>query len=132
MDKPGPVAPITQIMLERPDVLSAPKKGGFHRRWIRDTEEDVERMGELGYQVVKKDGGSELVRRRELVLMEIPQSLYEDRLRAKVARVHARRSARNIRQAAASETDRLAAAPELKGVVKTIGDVSITGGTSDS
>ena len=127
-----PVAPIIQISLDRGDTLVSPKRLGYHRRWFRNTEEDVERMTEIGYQVARKEGETGPITRRELILMEIPQSIYDERGRAKVARVMARREGRNIRQAAASETDRMAAAPELKGVVKTIGDVSITGGTSDS
>lgn len=123
-------APISVVMLERPDVLSVPKRPGVHRRWIRDSEEDVERMGELGYQVAQKEGKSgEPIRRRELILMEIPQSLYEERVRAKILRVKLRREARNIHASAAQETDRLAGQPEMKGAVKTIGSVEITGGT---
>lgn len=123
-------APISVVMLERPDVLSVPKRPGVHRRWIRDSEEDVERMGELGYQVAhKEDKSGEPIRRRELILMEIPQSLYEERVRAKLLRVKLRREARNIRTSAAQGTDRLAEQPEMKGAVKTIGSVEITGGT---
>lgn len=119
----GPVAPIQVISLERPDLLASPKRRGFHRRWIRNTEEDIERMEEIGYTTVKKGEGDDNVSRRELVLMEIPQAIYEERVRLKVAYVKERR--RQTAKLASAETDRIVALGR-EGLSKTIGGVTTT------
>lgn len=122
-----PPAPLQVVSLERLDLLSAPKRSGFHRRWARNTDEDIERLRESGYVVVKnEDGGPKT--RRDMVLVEVPQAIYDERTRMKVARVYAKRRA--ARQSAASESERMARQPEHRGVITVVGDVSVEGGES--
>jgi len=123
------VAPIPVVSLERPDLLMSPKRRGFHRRWIRNTEEDIERMTEIGYQVAKREGADTPVTRRELILMEVPEAIYAERVRLKVAKVRERRA--RAAKTASQETERLAQSEAFKGLAKAIGGVTTTGGEGE-
>lgn len=119
-----PVAPIgVRPLGSKPDLLRAPERPGWRRRWARNTEEDVERMQEVGYVVVKRDSSPFV--RRDMILMETPEVQYREREKAKVAERKARR--RTLAQRAVRETDQLVAGLGKDGV-KRIGGVDITGG----
>lgn len=84
--------PRVQVNVTRRDPLTVPTKyqqRGFVNRWIAmgndpmDTEARVEEMEELGYTVVKDEGG-DVVRKRNMILTQIPRELYDARQQAKV------------------------------------------------
>lgn len=129
-DKSGPVAPISVVSLHSPNLLASPKRAGFHRRWIRNAEEDVEAAKEVGFQVVHKEGTDSPHTRRDMVLMERPQAIDDERTRLRVEHVKANRRA--LQRSAQRESDDMARRPELRGVVSTFGTVSVEGGESES
>ncbi len=92
---PAPQAPQVReridIRLTRRDYLDLPsrlRKPGFRQRIMRmgdspsETEARIEEMEEMGYTVVRNKDGSP-VQRRNGLLVEIPQELYQARQRAK-------------------------------------------------
>lgn len=124
------VEPIPVVAMSRPDLLRSPQRKGFRRRWARDTEEDVERLKEMGYEPVKQEEGDkkgEVVRRRDMVLMEVPEELYRAREREKVRRQKERRQSRSVQARAVQETDDLVTKMG-RDRVKRLGGIEVTGG----
>jgi hypothetical protein len=103
----------TKIVRERPkrvpigtrNVLTAPAKAGYVRRWVNDRDDRIERFREAGYEVVDGDvqvgdpragdptkTGSPVMKSVgggvKAYLMEIPKEWYDEDQKAKADRVN--------------------------------------------
>jgi len=106
-----------RIPVDRGDILKAPEHEGFHRHWIEDKDGEVERFAEGGYAPVfdregELDTGGDRVGKdssrpgtvvtrsagngAQLVLMEIPNSLYEADQSRKQAEIDATEANMNV------------------------------------
>lgn len=119
--------PRIEVLTPEPDALRAPTHKGYHRRWVRNTEESLARYTEeLGYKIVKREDG-ETFKRREYVLMEIPEDVWQARQEAKRQRILESRRAAALTRRVAVEADSLARAPESRGLAQRIGSVTLEG-----
>jgi len=114
------------------NILREPsKRKGFVRRWIMDDPAQVDRMTqEEGYQLVQNEAGAGPVKRREYILVEIPESLYNTKQAEKVAEVYAERTKMRMSAKARRDVEATAGAVEFRGRSTVIGGVELTGGAT--
>jgi len=107
-----------RIPISQGDILKAESREGFHRHWIEDRDGEIERYAEAGYAPVFNTSGEEMdtggnrvgkdssrpgsvITRSagngaHLVLMEIPNSLYEADQRDRHEKIDAKEAKMNV------------------------------------
>lgn len=112
----------------RKDVMKSSTRKGFRRRWIVNTPEQIQRFEEDEGYALAKDGKSDApVTRREYVLVEIPEELYQAKQADKVRRILSDRAGMAASQQARRELRALSERDDSRGQVSVIGGVELTG-----
>lgn len=113
------------------NILREPnKRKGFVRRWVNDDPARVDQMKEEeGYDIVNNvEGGP--IKRREFVLMEIPESLYNQKQAEKTASIYAERTKMRMSARARREVEATSGSADFVGRSRAIGGVELTGGAT--
>ena len=125
-EKPKVAAIEVKPRVER-DILRTPQRKGFTRRLALNDPIRIEEMEDLGYRVVKKESG-EVLTRREFVVMELPEELYNARQAEKVHQI--RQSQKALTLSARKGPEQVAGQDMFRGKAQVIGGVEIEGGNS--